>query len=248
MRSTFLLRNSFAARARTVLDVWRGLSSLPHLRQALPSLPISISNSGSTSGCMHASARLEQTGGASLEDLRHGATEQPSMRGSNSTFPTFAAQLDQRSFLQHPSTPPQPPSTMSIPTAVPAPNIGGLQGKGGPRAKREAQNRKYGTPLPLLLPESALYKLQPGAASSSQSSVLNKVLPDVLTRRVYIPPVVGVFDAASQSVWVTGSEDMETLFNRGFFGKGTLSRSEPSWHSRRADLVRGGSGEYMTAG
>jgi len=34
---------------------------------------------------------------------------------------------------------------------------------------------------------------------------------------------------------------MDILFRRGFFGKGTLSRSEPSWRERRVDLVKGGS-------
>jgi tRNA-splicing endonuclease subunit Sen2 len=40
---------------------------------------------------------------------------------------------------------------------------------------------------------------------------------------------------------VVEREDMDILFRRGFFGKGTLSRSEPSWRERRIDLVKGGS-------
>ncbi|KAG0253381.1 tRNA splicing endonuclease subunit sen2 [Mortierella polycephala] len=35
-----------------------------------------------------------------------------------------------------------------------------------------------------------------------------------------------------QSVWVRNDQDMETLFRQGFFGKGTLSRSEATWKQR----------------
>lgn len=36
------------------------------------------------------------------------------------------------------------------------------------------------------------------------------------------------------------TEDVEILFRRGFFGKGTLSRSEPTWRARRIDMIKGG--------
>jgi len=44
--------------------------------------------------------------------------------------------------------------------------------------------------------------------------------------------VIGVFDAATQSIWILRSEHARRLWERGFFGKGSLSRSEPTWLSR----------------
>lgn len=33
---------------------------------------------------------------------------------------------------------------------------------------------------------------------------------------------------------------MDLAFQKGFFGKGSLSRSEPSWRARRVGLLKGG--------
>lgn len=33
---------------------------------------------------------------------------------------------------------------------------------------------------------------------------------------------------------------MGLAFQKGFFGKGSLSRSEPSWRARRVGLLKGG--------
>ncbi len=43
----------------------------------------------------------------------------------------------------------------------------------------------------------------------------------------------GSFDKLTKSVWVTKREDALTLWRSGFFGKGDLSRSEPSWFARQ---------------
>ncbi|KAH8702299.1 hypothetical protein BGW36DRAFT_372547 [Talaromyces proteolyticus] len=50
------------------------------------------------------------------------------------------------------------------------------------------------------------------------------------------------FDSATSSVHVTDEQAMRALWEMGFFGKGTLSRSEPSWHEREKKR-RGLSGE-----
>ncbi|CAG8630389.1 9011_t:CDS:2, partial [Acaulospora morrowiae] len=42
----------------------------------------------------------------------------------------------------------------------------------------------------------------------------------------------GTFDPLSNSVIVNGEEDIEKLWKQGFFGKGNLSRSEPTWCGR----------------
>lgn len=47
------------------------------------------------------------------------------------------------------------------------------------------------------------------------------------------------FHQHGESVWVLGSQDMTTLFQQGFFGKGTLSRSEATWKQRNAKDAQG---------
>lgn len=47
------------------------------------------------------------------------------------------------------------------------------------------------------------------------------------------------FHQHGESVWVLGSQDMTKLFQQGFFGKGTLSRSEATWKQRNAKDAQG---------
>lgn len=59
----------------------------------------------------------------------------------------------------------------------------------------------------------------------------------------------GWYDAASNSVHVTEPEHIRTLWEKGFFGKGSLSRSEPTWLERerkRLGLVAKDSAEEYT--
>lgn len=125
---------------------------------------------------------------------------------------------------------------MSIPASVPAPvGPGGFQSKG--RARAAANNKRYGTPLPILLPESPLY------ASSLASPPPNTTvvrLGLLSSARAIVPTVIGVLDRDTQSVWVEDLTDMRLLFERGFFGKGSLSRSEPTWRDGRKELLKGG--------
>lgn len=130
-----------------------------------------------------------------------------------------------------------------IPTAVPPPPAPGFQSKGG-RSKHASNLKKYGTPLPILLPTSPLH---PASKASSSSAAAPSLLSSFsssnsagASRAIEVPACIGILDPASQSVWVTDPRDMATLFNRGFFGKGSLSRSEPSWRQRRVDILRGG--------
>ena len=84
--------------------------------------------------------------------------------------------------------------------------------KGGGR--RAENNRIYAHPLPLTF---------------SQAYVTLG-----LSRRIVLNPCCeGYWDPLTRSVWVTNPKDSTTLWQRGFFGKGNLSRSEPSWLSRQ---------------
>lgn len=70
-------------------------------------------------------------------------------------------------------------------------------------------------------------------------------------------PVVGHYDPMTRSVWVTDPHGAQVLWRRGFFGKGSLSRSEPTWlerlvHTRRilaqrAAAQRAGQPDTLTA-
>lgn len=84
--------------------------------------------------------------------------------------------------------------------------------KGG--ARRAENNKIYVHPLPLVFSQSYV------GLGLSRKIVLN-------------PCCEGYWDPLTRSVWVTNPKDSRTLWQRGFFGKGNLSRSEPSWLSRQ---------------
>lgn len=90
----------------------------------------------------------------------------------------------------------------------------------------------YANPLPIVL--------VPGPAPSPLWAALRTVLASVgLVSPPSAPVVVerphctGLLDIASRSVWITHQDDIALLWQRGFFGKGALSRSEPTWFTRQ---------------
>ncbi|KAH7926433.1 hypothetical protein BV22DRAFT_1194420 [Leucogyrophana mollusca] len=90
-------------------------------------------------------------------------------------------------------------------------------------SKRTENNRIYAHPLPLVLftpPDPSPLQRALGLVGISSTQVLN-------------PHCEGVFDAATRSVWVDKHGGAMVLWQRGFFGKGDLSRSEPSWLARQ---------------
>ena len=121
-------------------------------------------------------------------------------------------------------------------------NYPGSSSKPSNRSRFQANNKNYGTPFPIVLPSSPLHpSYKPPSRDSDRLSLLASFLAVFeAAPKVEIPQCVGVFDPITRSVWVTDPKDMEILFNRGFFGKGTLSRSEPTWQARRLDQARGG--------
>ncbi|KAF8310093.1 hypothetical protein DL93DRAFT_2214408 [Clavulina sp. PMI_390] len=92
-------------------------------------------------------------------------------------------------------------------------------------------------------PEHQLYAyalpLVPTPSTSLFARSINGILPSYLAiTTVENPRCVATFDAMTRSVWVTNKKDREILWRRGFFGKGNLSRSEPSWLNRRMNQLR----------
>ncbi|KAJ7743122.1 hypothetical protein B0H16DRAFT_1013982 [Mycena metata] len=115
---------------------------------------------------------------------------------------------------------------------------GPVSGKAAGR--RNDNNRIYGCPLPIV------FWYPPPTRVRSILGLLGLTLTKVET-----PQCQGVFDEATRSVWVSSKNDSTILWRRGFFGKGDLSRSEPSWLARQINSRRSGPNrltpEEMTA-
>lgn len=106
------------------------------------------------------------------------------------------------------------------------PKRGKYKGKGG--ARRAENERVYGIPLPILFSTSTTPDAASGSSQPKQSFLSSLFNPP----RTVNPHCTGTFDAATRSVWVTDERDVRILWTRGFWGKGNLSRSEPSWRIR----------------
>ncbi|OAX39795.1 hypothetical protein K503DRAFT_791731 [Rhizopogon vinicolor AM-OR11-026] len=84
-----------------------------------------------------------------------------------------------------------------------------------PSARRAETARIYAHPLPIIFPEPTYTFL-----GLSLTRPLN-------------PHCTALLDPITRSAWVENSGDAAILWQRGFFGKGDLSRSEPSWLARQ---------------
>ncbi|GAA6020544.1 hypothetical protein JCM11491_000790 [Sporobolomyces phaffii] len=93
------------------------------------------------------------------------------------------------------------------------------------RTSRQALLALYAQLLPLAPPPA---------------SYLATLLSALPTLGLTTPQIEAVWDDVTATVWVTREPDMHRLWTQGFFGKGFLSRSEPSWRrrveNRRAEL------------
>lgn len=121
-----------------------------------------------------------------------------------------------------------------------------------PRPKRKRPNyaQIHSKPLPL-----TIHPL-PAFHPSNPISLLR--LSYIYICHLFSPPsshpdrlYTGLFSPRTRSVHITDPEHVRALWEMGFFGKGTLSRSEPSWVEReKAKSARardGGGAEAATA-
>ncbi|KIJ62045.1 hypothetical protein HYDPIDRAFT_176783 [Hydnomerulius pinastri MD-312] len=91
-------------------------------------------------------------------------------------------------------------------------------------ARRAENNLIYANPLPVIFP----------SPPPPPPSLLHRLL-GISVSHVENPHCEGVLDLSTRSVWVLGMGDAMLLWQRGFFGKGDLSRSEPSWLARQVN-------------
>ena len=99
--------------------------------------------------------------------------------------------------------------------------------------RRNENNRLYAVPLPLELEQTTLAKLIPATLLGLSG------FPSHLIR-LESPEVDGFLDLDTRSVWVENNDYGMMLWRRGFFGKGHLSRSEPTWSKRHDDSSKCG--------
>jgi tRNA-splicing endonuclease subunit Sen2 len=102
--------------------------------------------------------------------------------------------------------------------------------------KRNASNKAaiYAQPFPAI--RNPLLPFSLVAFISAYLWPLTHELPEEL---------VATLDASTDTIWVTQEASVRALWTRGFFGKGTLSRSEPSWWIREQN--RRGYGLALTS-
>lgn len=94
----------------------------------------------------------------------------------------------------------------------------------GQRQQRQENERIYGQPLPRVSAKGWIPYL---------IGILN-----IFSTAESDELVMGVLDPLTRSVWVYQEEDQMLLWRRGFFGKGSLSRSEPTWLIREINRLQ----------
>lgn len=113
-----------------------------------------------------------------------------------------------------------------------SPNAGG-QKTGGPRPPNRHQqlNKLYALPAPLrTFPLPTLVPHNPLSLFHILFVWLSQTIKTPSTH--FDPLYQGWFSPETRSVHVTDQRAIRGLWEQGFYGKGSLSRSEPSWHNR----------------
>ncbi|KAI7868525.1 hypothetical protein BDF14DRAFT_1791218 [Spinellus fusiger] len=87
--------------------------------------------------------------------------------------------------------------------------------------KRVARSKNNEKPLPIVLDNST---------DLSWGVRVYRFLGSLVSTP--LPPRKGIFIEFGRFVWVERRDHAIELYSSGFFGKGTLSRSEPTWRER----------------
>jgi hypothetical protein len=152
--------------------------------------------------------------------------------------------------------PAKPAGTVLASGAVQPANWAADAGKAN-TGKSGAQNKhriyRHPLPLPFVPPEDAREfadrdaKFRARASKAhgknakrkeiSWSQWATSFLPSWLAPAEQPLKATGHYDPLTRSVWVTDPTHAQLLWQRGFFGKGSLSRSEPTWHERRVHTL-----------
>jgi hypothetical protein len=95
----------------------------------------------------------------------------------------------------------------------------------GPRKKRtkRALERKHNRPLPIILTSES---------TTWSQSLLTTIQWLVGYNVDSTPQITGEYVRSSSSVRISDEKFIQEIFCKGFFGKGNLSRSEPTWAQR----------------
>lgn len=126
-------------------------------------------------------------------------------------------------------------NTMSTTTS--APTVGGDNLPQAPRAKTVPLHQLHALPVPIrTFPLPTFYPSNP-------VSLVHLVFT-WLRQATFPPPAepskvhTGIWDPATRSVHIQDHGSMRALWEQGFYGKGSLSRSEPNW-LKREQIRRG---------
>lgn len=120
-------------------------------------------------------------------------------------------------------------STSTLPTPVEALGVKNTTSKPQRRTKRPNYNHIHRHPLPVeVFPLPVLIPHNPLSLVAIALSYLAQILapPSQATYN-------GYFSSATSSIHVTNPDTVRKLWEMGFFGRGSLSRSEPNWLENR---------------
>lgn len=115
-----------------------------------------------------------------------------------------------------------------------------------PRRKGPNYAQIHSKPLPLNIhPLPAFHPTHPVSLLRLAYAFLSQLIspPNSHPEHLY----VGYFSPESRSVHITDPAQVRALWEMGFFGKGTLSRSEPSWLDREQTKLKANGGGRSTA-
>ena len=115
-----------------------------------------------------------------------------------------------------------------------------------PRRKGPNYAQIHSKPLPLNIhPLPAFHPTHPVSLLRLAYAFLSQLISPPKSHPEHL--YVGYFSPESRSVHITDPAQVRALWEMGFFGKGTLSRSEPSWLDREQTKLKAGGGGKSTA-